>query len=223
LSNAVLLTGADAGFAFDGDGDRVLCVDEKGGRVSGDKMLAICAKEFKKQGRLANNVVVSTIMSNIGLGQALRAMDVDHVTTQVGDRYVLQEMLRIGARIGSEDSGHMLFLDDHTTGDGIIAALKIAQIMKETASPLSTLADVMKVYPQVLINVPVNKKPDLDTHPVIAKTIERVKHALGDEGRVLTRYSGTQPMCRVMVEGPTREITEKHCREIAEVVRNELG
>jgi len=223
LAEVVVKANADVGFGFDGDGDRVLSVDERGEKVSGDRMLAIFAKAMKEKGRLVNNVAVSTVMSNIGLGVALRELGIRHVMAQVGDRYVLKEMLTQGARIGGEDSGHMIFLDYHTTGDGIVAALKICEIMKETGRPLSELAAIMEVFPQILVNVEVRKKPPLETLPGVMAAVEKVQKCLGERGRVLTRYSGTQPMCRVMVEGPTREVTEKYCRQIVDAVKKELG
>jgi phosphoglucosamine mutase len=214
---------ADVGFAFDGDGDRVTSVDETGRVLTGDQVLAICAKVMKEQGRLANNLVVSTVMSNIGLGIALKGLGIEHVTTRVGDRYVLKEMLARGACIGGEDSGHMIFLDYHTTGDGIMTALRLVSAMKRAGKPLSDLAKLMKVFPQRLINVDVKDKPPMERVPEIFAAVGHVEKILGDGGRVLVRYSGTQPLCRVMVEGPTREETEKYCREIAGVVREKLG
>ncbi len=223
LIEEVVSTKADVGFAFDGDGDRVIAVDEKGGRVTGDQILALCAKEMKDRGRLRNNLAVSTVMSNIGLGLALKGWGIEHVTTQVGDRYVLQEMMVRGASLGGEDSGHMIFLDEHTTGDGIITALQIVRAMKSTGSRLSELAKLVEIFPQRMINVEVKDKPPIETVPEIASAIERVETILGDVGRVLVRYSGTQPMCRVMVEGPSHEETEKYCSEIAQVVKKKLG
>jgi len=222
LADAVVKSRADAGFAFDGDGDRVIAVDEKGDRLGGDQMLAICAKVMKDEGRLTNNVVVSTVMSNLGLGRALKGLGVEHVITQVGDRHVLQGMLARGACIGGEDSGHMIFLDHQTTGDGIMTALKVIGAMRRTGQPLSELSKIMKVFPQCLINVEVKHKPAIEEVPEIVAAVEDAEKALGEEGRVLVRYSGTQPMCRVMVEGPSHEETEKHCREIAAVVRKTL-
>ncbi len=223
LAEDVVRAKADVGFAFDGDGDRVTAIDEKGNILTGDQMLCICAKVMKDRGQLANNVVVSTVMSNIGLGLALKELGIEHVTTQVGDKYVLQEMLARGGCIGGEGSGHMIFLDHHTTGDGIITALKVISCMNRAGSPLSELARVMKVFPQRLINVEVKDKPRIEKVPDIVAAVEHVENALVDRGRVLVRYSGTQPMCRVMVEGPTHEETEKYCSRIAEVVREKLG
>jgi phosphoglucosamine mutase len=223
LAEQVVRNKADIGFAFDGDGDRVITVDETGAVLTGDQMLSICAKVMKDGGQLANNMVVSTVMSNIGLGLVLRELGVEHVTTKVGDRYVLKEMLAKGACIGGEGSGHMIFLDHHTTGDGIITALMVVSAMKRAGQPLSELAKLMKVFPQRLINVEVKNKPPIETLPEIVAAVEHVERILGDVGRVLVRYSGTQPMCRVMVEGPTNEETDKYCGEIAEVVRKKLG
>jgi phosphoglucosamine mutase len=223
LADEVVKTGADVGFAFDGDGDRVIAVDEKGDRSAGDQMLAICAKVMKDEGRLANNVVVSTVMSNLGLGLALKGLGIEHVTTRVGDRYVLKEMLARGACLGGENSGHMIFLDHHTTGDGILTALNVIKAMRRTGERLSQLSKIMKVFPQRLINVTVKNKPAIETVPEIVAAVEDAEKALGDEGRVLVRYSGTQPMCRVMVEGPGHEETQKYCKQIAVVVRERLG
>jgi phosphoglucosamine mutase len=223
LAETVVESHADAGFAFDGDGDRVIAVDERGSRLGGDQMLAICAKVMKEEGRLANNLVVSTVMSNLGLGLALKRLGVEHVITQVGDRHVLQEMRARRAAVGGEDSGHMIFLDHQTTGDGIMTALKVIGAMKKTGQPLSDLSKIMKVFPQCLINVEVNHKPALDTVPEVVAALDHAEKALGEEGRVLVRYSGTQPMCRVMVEGPSHEATENHCREIAAVVKRTLN
>jgi phosphoglucosamine mutase len=222
LAEEVVKRGADVGFAFDGDGDRLIAVDEKGSILTGDQMLAVCAKQIKRQGKLTNNLVVSTVMSNIGLAIALKEMGVEHVMTKVGDRYVLEEMLARGASLGGEQSGHLIFLEHHTTGDGIVTALQVLTAMKAEQRPLSELAQVMKVFPQKLINVEVNSKPELSTIPRISEIIRDIEEQMGDKGRVLVRYSGTQSMCRVMVEGPTLEDTEGYCEQIANVVREEL-
>jgi phosphoglucosamine mutase len=223
LAEEVVKLKADAGFAFDGDGDRCIAVDEKGSPLTGDQLMAVCAREMKNEGALANNLVISTVMSNIGFGIALRELGIKHFATKVGDRYVLEEMQVKGASIGGEDSGHIIFLDQHTTGDGIITALQVLAAMKKTQKPLSELAQVMKVYPQKLINVDVKSKPDLSTVPEIAKAIKDAEAHLADTGRVLVRYSGTQNMCRVMVEGPTDEETERFCNQISEVIRGKIG
>jgi len=214
---------ADVGFAFDGDGDRMIAVDETGAVMTGDRMLAICAASLKKQGLLTNNLVVRTVMSNIGLGLAFESLGIDSVMTGVGDRYVIEEMQARGASIGGEDSGHLIFLRHHTTGDGIITALQLAAAMKKEGKPLSELAKIMKVFPQMLINVNVKSRPEIETVPEIMTAIREVERRLGGQGRVLVRYSGTQNMCRVMVEGPTPEETERFCRKIAEVVDKTLN
>jgi phosphoglucosamine mutase len=223
LAEEVVKRKADAGFAFDGDGDRCIAVDEKGSALTGDQIMAVCAREMKKEEALANNLVVSTVMSNIGFGIALKELGINYLTTKVGDRYVLEEMQAKGASIGGEDSGHIIFLDHHTTGDGIITALQVLAAMKSAKKSLSDLARIMKVYPQKLINVDVKSKPDLSTVPEIARVIADIEAQLGDSGRVLVRYSGTQNMCRVMVEGPTHEQTEHYCRQISEVIIGKIG
>jgi phosphoglucosamine mutase len=223
LAKEVVKRGADVGFAFDGDGDRLIAVDEKGSILTGDQILAICAKEMKKEGKLNNNLVVRTVMSNIGLGIALKKLGIEYVITKVGDKYVLEKMQAKGALLGGEDSGHIIFLKHHTTGDGIITALQVLAAMKSEEKPLSELAQVMKVFPQKLINVDAKTKPELSTIPEITQVIRDVEAQLDDKGRVLVRYSGTQNMCRVMVEGPTDEETEKYCRQIADVLREKLS
>ncbi len=222
LAHEVVKRKANVGFAFDGDGDRLIAVDEKGAVLTGDQILAICARIMKKEGTLTNNLVVRTVMSNIGLGIALEEMGINSVMTNVGDRNVLEEMRARGAAIGGEDSGHLIFLPHHTTGDGIITALQVLTAMKREGKPLSELAKIMTVFPQVLINIDVKARPDLSTVPEIVKAIKDAEDALGNRGRVLVRYSGTQNMCRVMVEGPTKEETVKYGEKIAEVVRKKL-
>jgi len=222
LAEEVVKRKADAGVAFDGDGDRLIAVDEKGSILTGDQILAICANVMKKEGTLTNNVVVSTVMSNIGLALTLKKLDIEQAVTGVGDRYVLEEMRARNASIGGEDSGHLIFLRHHTTGDGIISALQLMAAIKKEQKPLSQLAKIMKVFPQKLINIDVRTKPDLTAVPEIVNAIKIAEEGLGNKGRVLVRYSGTQNMCRVMVEGPTGEETEKYCEQIADVVREKL-
>jgi len=223
LAEEVVKTQADVGFAFDGDGDRLIAVDETGTVLTGDQVLAICAHLMKKEGALSNNLVVRTVMSNIGLSVALQSLGIDSLMTKVGDRYVLEEMQARGAVIGGEDSGHLIFLQHHTTGDGIITALQVAAAMKKAGKPLSELAKIMKVFPQALINVTVKSRPEIDTVPEIVAVIREVEQRLADQGRVLVRYSGTQNMCRVMVEGPSKEATGAYCKQIAEVVEKKLN
>ncbi len=223
LAEEVLKTKADVGFAFDGDGDRLIAVDETGTVLTGDQVLAICAGVLKKEGKLSNNLVVRTVMSNIGLSITLESLQIDSIMTKVGDRYVLEEMQARGAALGGEDSGHLIFLQHHTTGDGIITALQVAAAMKKEQKPLSELAKIMKVFPQALINVTVKSRPEIETVPAITSVIHDVESKLGNRGRVLVRYSGTQNMCRVMVEGPSQEETGSYCRKIADVVERQLN
>jgi phosphoglucosamine mutase len=223
LSYEVVKNGADAGFAFDGDGDRVIAVDEKGDVLTGDHMLALCAAAMKRQGTLKNNLLVATVMSNLGMKVALKEQRIDMAETKVGDRYVLEEMLKRGAVIGGEQSGHIIFLDHHTSGDGIISALQVLRAMKTEGKPLSELAKIMKVFPQKLININVKSKPDLDTFPEIMSVINEVEEVLGDNGRVLVRYSGTQQLCRVMVEGPTEHETDRYSKMISKVIADRIG
>lgn len=223
LREMVLETGAAVGLAFDGDGDRLIAVDEKGNEITGDQILILCAKILKDEGRLMNDLLVSTIMSNLGLKMACAKYGFKNHASKVGDRHVLEDMQRLGAVIGGEDSGHMIFLDHHTTGDGIITAMQLVAAMIKTGKPLSELAALMEVYPQKLINVEVKSKPEISTLPGLVETIKQVEAELGDQGRVLVRYSGTQNMCRVMVEGPSDDVTEKYCRVIADAVRQALG
>jgi phosphoglucosamine mutase len=223
LINAVKEKNADIGLAFDGDGDRLVAVDENGYVVTGDRVIAVCAKYLKQKECLKGNQVVSTVMSNLGLRIALNGMGIKHAFSKVGDRHVVEKMISLGAVLGGEDSGHVIFLGHHTTGDGILTALKLMEVIKTESKPLSELSQVMTVYPQVLINVEVRHKPDLDTIPDIKDAIKSLEHRLGDEGRVLVRYSGTEPLCRVMVEGPTLNETNKHCRELADVIKKSIG
>ena len=223
LAERVVREKADIGLAFDGDGDRLIVVDEKGNIITGDQIMAICAKKMKENGTLKNNLVVSTVMSNIGLVQAFEKIGIKNITAKVGDRYVREEMIKSGAVLGGEDSGHIIFLDKHTTGDGILTALQILAVMKEDKKPLSELAKVMEVFPQTLVNVEVKNKPKLDTIPEIKKMIEDTEKELAGKGRVLVRYSGTQNICRVMVEGPTEESTNRLANMIADSVSVHLN
>jgi phosphoglucosamine mutase len=223
LAETVVASRAAVGFAFDGDGDRLIAVDETGHILTGDQVLAICAMFLKKKNRLKNNLVVSTVMSNMGLGVALKQMGISHAKSGVGDRYVLEKMHAGGAVLGGEDSGHMIFLEHHTTGDGILAALQLMAVIQSESKPLSELARIMHVYPQFLLNVAVKTKKDIQGVREITDEIRRVENSLGQAGRVLVRYSGTQSICRVMVEGPDKEKTKTYCHRIAAVVKKELN
>ena len=223
LGQRVLEIQAHVGLAFDGDGDRLISVDERGEPLTGDQALAIFAKMLKDQGRLEKDLVVSTVMSNLGLRLALRGFGVGHVETQVGDRHVLDEMLKRGAILGGEDSGHMIFLRHHTTGDGLLSALQMAVALKTFREPLSALRNLMRVFPQKTVNVPVRSKPDLSSVPAITAAIQSAEGRLGDRGRVLVRYSGTEPLCRVMVEGEGMAQVAAFADDIARAVETSIG
>ncbi len=223
LIDTVVAKKADIGLAFDGDGDRLVAVDENGQVITGDRILAICARTLKRKGLLRNNLVVSTVMSNLGLRLALKDLGIDHMVTQVGDRYVLQQMNASNAVIGGEDSGHTIFLDQHTTGDGMLTAIRLIQTMHDENRPLSELSQVMTVFPQVLMNIEVQNKPEIESVAPLMDAIRSVEKILGEKGRVLVRYSGTQPLCRVMVEGPDKAETRQYCQQIADVVKATLG
>jgi len=223
LKKRVVESKADIGLAFDGDGDRLIAVDEKGNEISGDQVLIICARKLKEKGKLKNDLLVSTVMSNLGLKVACKKYGIKHHASKVGDRYVLEDMVRLGGIIGGEEAGHMIFLEHHTTGDGIISAIQLIAAMVEMGKPLSELSKMMEIFPQKLINVDVKSKPDISTLPKVTEVIKQVESELGDNGRVLVRYSGTQNMCRVMVEGPSQAVTEKHCQQIAEIIKKTIG
>ncbi len=215
--------GADVGLAFDGDGDRLIAVDENGCELTGDQIIAICTKHYKDAGLLKNNLVVGTVMSNIGFHIALQELGIETDVSDVGDRYVLELMRKKDAVLGGEDSGHIIFHNFHTTGDGIVSALQLLAIMRKTGEKLSRLGEVMKVFPQVLINMDVAEKPPLSEIKKLQQAIAGAEAELGDKGRVLVRYSGTQPMCRVMVEGPTKDQTQQIAERLAAVVKECIG
>ncbi len=223
LCREVIKRGADAGFAFDGDGDRVIAVDENGKPLTGDCIIAVCARFMKETGTLRSSKVVSTVMSNVGLTLALKRMGLEHVVTDVGDRNVVEMMAGCNASLGGEDSGHIVFSDYQTTGDGILTALMLCRIMQQTGEPLSALAGCIEMFPQVLINVEVKQKPDIESVPALVKAIRSAQETLGDRGRVLVRHSGTQSVCRVMVEARTENEARHHASRIAGVVEKCLG
>jgi phosphoglucosamine mutase len=214
---------ADIGIALDGDADRVIICDEFGNEVDGDHIMAICALDMIKQEKLKKNTLVATVMSNMGLDIALRNAGGAVVKTAVGDRYVVEEMRRGGYNLGGEQSGHMIFLDHNTTGDGTLSALQVLAVMRRTGKPLSELAQCMVSLPQVLLNVRVFERKDIMTIPEIEQRVREVEGLLGDQGRILIRYSGTEPLLRVMIEGnDTLEITT-WAREIITLVDRHLG
>jgi len=222
LAKLVRETGADVGIAHDGDADRVLAVDEKGEEVDGDRIIAICAAQLKRESRLPYDTVVGTVMTNMGFDVAMREIGVRVVKTNVGDRYVLDQMRAMGAVLGGEQSGHVIFLEHATTGDGLVTALQLARVMSVTGKPLSELASVMRRYPQVLINVPVRDKSRLSTSAALAAAITAEETALGLTGRVLVRPSGTEPLVRVMVEAAEQDVAQAVADRLVEVVRTEL-
>jgi len=223
LSAKVREIKADIGLAFDGDGDRLIAVDEKGEEITGDHILTICAKTYKEQGKLKNNLVIATVMSNFGFGLALKDLGIEYGASKVGDRYVLEMMQKKGSVMGGEASGHIIFLDHHTTGDGIISALQLLAAMRSQGKKLSELAKLMKMFPQKIINVDVARKPPLEELPELQAAIKAAEAELGDKGRVLIRYSGTQSMCRVMVEGPSDEIVNRLTQSLAAKVKACIG
>lgn len=223
VQKAVIDHRADVGIALDGDADRVVMVDENAQIVDGDTILAICARDMQKQGLLRNNKVVATVMSNFGFLKAMENLGIEVVKAAVGDRYVIQEMIKHDAILGGEQSGHMIFLDHNTTGDGLVCALQVLRIMIETDSKLSDLASIFKRYPQATINVKVKSKPPLDGVKQIQEAKNQVEKQLADSGRVLIRYSGTEDICRVMVEGPKVKQVHEMANMIAAAVRSEIG
>lgn len=223
MSRAVKENGADLGIALDGDADRVIFVDEYGNVVDGDRIMAICATEMLRQGTLKQNTLVATVMSNMGLDIAMKRAGGQVVKTAVGDRYVVEEMLKGGYNLGGEQSGHMIFLDHNTTGDGVLSALQVLAIMQRHQKRLSELALVMDPLPQVLVNVRLAEKSDIMQVPEIAKMINDVEEKLKGEGRVLIRYSGTEPLLRIMLEGSDEGDIRCWANDIASIVEQKLG
>ncbi len=223
VKKAVLEHRADIGISYDGDGDRAILVDETGAVVDGDHILAICALDLKRSGLLRSDTLVATVMSNIGLELCLKEVGVRMVRVPVGDRYVLEEMLRHGYNLGGEQSGHIVFLDHNTTGDGVVTALQVLSLMVKRQERLSQLRQCMIVCPQLLVNVQVTEKPDLGSIPAIQAVISDAEAQLNGSGRVLVRYSGTESVARVMVEGTDAEQVKFLARSIAEAIEKELG
>ena len=220
MCQAVRDLGADMGIALDGDADRVIVADEKGNIVDGDAIMALCARRMIRRGELRQNTLVATVMSNLGLERAVQDMGGQLLRTAVGDRYVVEAMRQGGYNLGGEQSGHLVFLDHMTTGDGCIGALQVLTVMQDEGKPLSELAQVMKPYPQVLVNVKVKQKQPIHLLGSVQRLIQSVEAKLGQEGRVLVRYSGTEPKARVMLEGPDETLIHGFANEIAaELVR----
>lgn len=219
LQKFVVEKGLDVGFAYDGDADRCLCVDEKGNVVTGDHILYIYGLYLKERGKLLNNKVVTTIMSNFGLYKALDKAGIEYEKTKVGDKYVYENMVTNGHRIGGEQSGHIIFQKYATTGDGILTSLKLMEVMLAKEKPMSELAAPVVFYPQVLKNVKVKSKPDAQNDADVQAAVAKVAAALGDEGRILVRESGTEPVIRVMVEAKTNDVCEQYVDSVIDVIR----
>jgi phosphoglucosamine mutase len=222
LQKSVPEAGAALGVAFDGDADRALFVSASGRVVDGDGVLLIAARYLRSTGKLKGNAVVGTTMANLGLERALAAEGLALVRMPVGDRYVLEEMLRSGANLGGEQSGHVIFLDDATTGDGLLTALKIAS-MVALLGPLDRLIKGFTVYPQTILNVKVRAKPPLESLAEVSQALQEAEQALGDSGRVVVRYSGTEPKARVMVEAERAEDVQRWAERLANVLKSTLG
>ena len=223
LQRAVLENHADFGIAHDGDADRCLCVDEKGQVIDGDHILVMCAQDMIKKGTLPYNTVVTTVMANIGFHKAIKAAGGRAEVTQVGDRYVLENMLKNGYKIGGEQSGHIIFTDFSTTGDGPITALQVLSSLKRSGRKASDLTNLMTTYPQLLVNVKVATKDGWEENEAIKAAIAAGEQELGTDGRILVRPSGTEPLIRVMAEGPDQEQLDRICHAIADVVKKEQG
>ncbi len=224
LQARVVYEKADVGLAFDGDADRMLAVDEKGNLVDGDQLMAICGCHMKKKGTLKKNTIVVTVMTNLGFSLMGEREGIHVEKTKVGDRYVLENMLENGYNIGGEQSGHIIFLDDNTTGDGLLSGLHLLQVMKETGKKLSELAEVMEVLPQALVNakVPNHKKEKFMEYTEIAEAIKALEDKFNGEGRVLIRPSGTEPLVRVMIEGKNQSEIEEEAQKLAELITNTM-
>jgi phosphoglucosamine mutase len=223
VSQAVKEHGADIGISLDGDADRAIFSDELGNVVDGDQILSLCAYDLRKANRLKKNTLVATVMSNLGLDLAMKERGIKVVRTQVGDRYVVEEMGRGGYNFGGEQSGHLIFLDYNTTGDGVLSALQVLAVMKREEKKLSEMATLMKTFPQVLLNVPVPKKRDPQQIPEVASLIKKIQKKLSDRGRILVRPSGTENLIRVMAEGENARDISAYAEEIAECIRKNMS
>ena len=219
LQKFVVDNGLDIGFAYDGDADRCLCVDEKGNVVTGDHILYVYGCYMKERGKLLNNKVVTTVMSNFGLYKAFDAAGIEYDKTSVGDKYVYENMVKTGNRIGGEQSGHIIFSKYATTGDGILTSLKMMEVMLAKNKPMSELTAPFVVYPQVLKNVRVKSKPEAQNDPDVQAAVKKVADELGDQGRILVRESGTEPVIRVMVEAGSEELCEKYVDGVIDVIK----
>ena len=223
LSAFVKEKGADIGLAFDGDGDRLIAVDEKGDIVDGDQIMYICARYLKDEGRLKDDTVVSTVMSNLGFYKALEKQGIKSIQTAVGDRYVVEAMKKDGYNVGGEQSGHLIFLDYNTTGDGMLSAIMLVNTLKATGKTLSELAAEMEKFPQLLVNVKVSDKYKVEENEKVKAVIQEVEKEMNGDGRILVRPSGTEPLVRVMAEAKTKELCNEYVARITAVVKEEMG
>lgn len=224
LQKFIVENHCDLGLAFDGDADRLIAVDDTGAMINGDKIMVICGLDLKEKGKLKGNTIVVTVMSNMGLDIVLRENDCKTIKTKVGDRYVLEEMLKNGYSLGGEQSGHVIFLDHNTTGDGLLTALQLTSVLKHTGKSLSKLAKIMDIYPQVLVNAKVSnqKKNDYMQDEVIQREIQKVEEYFHGKGRVLIRPSGTEPLVRVMIEGEKQEELDQIANDLAHLIEERL-
>jgi phosphoglucosamine mutase len=219
----VLEKGADIGMALDGDADRIIFVDRYGKQVDGDRILAICGLQMLSEKKLRKSTLVTTVMSNIGLDRAIKGAGGKVVRTQVGDRYVVEEMVRGGYNLGGEQSGHTIFIEYNTTCDGILTALQVLAIMQEKARPLDELAQAMEPLPQVLYNVEVKEKKNLSEVPEIEGRIKKIEKSLGNSGRILIRYSGTEPLLRIMIEGEDETKLHRFAQDLMDLIKKHIG
>ncbi|MBC7386041.1 MAG: phosphoglucosamine mutase [Cryobacterium sp.] len=223
IAASVKISGAHIGIALDGDGDRCILTDEKGEVVDGDQIIGLCAIEMQRAGTLDHSTIVTTPMSNIGLEQSLQEHGISMIRAKVGDRHVVEKMRKNGYKLGGEQSGHIIFLDSATTGDGILAALKVLEVMKRTGKPLSELKKQIRLFPQVLENIKVRERRPIEELPNVGKKIAEAEAELGSKGRVFVRYSGTEPLIRVMIEGENAKVIQALANGIAEELRKEIG
>lgn len=223
LQQQVVEEGLDVGFAFDGDADRVVAIDHTGAVLDGDYILAVCARDLQARGALANDLVVSTVMANLGLDKALRGMGVELHKTGVGDKYVMQGMREHGAILGGEQSGHILYLEHHTTGDGLLTAVQLLNAMSAQQVPLAELTHLLQKFPQVLVNVRLRERRDPLQVDAVRDAVVSAESELGEDGRILVRLSGTEPVARVMVEGPDQSVIEPMAERIAQVITDAIG
>ncbi|MDO5809168.1 MAG: phosphoglucosamine mutase [Lachnospiraceae bacterium] len=219
LQRLVVEKGLDVGFAYDGDADRCLCVDEKGNVITGDHILYIYGKYMKERSKLLQNTVVTTVMSNFGLYKAFDELGIDYAKTAVGDKYVYEYMMKNGCRIGGEQSGHIIFSKYASTGDGILTSLKMMEVMMARKKKMSELTEGLTIYPQVLVNVRVTDKKAAQADPAVQEAVAAAAQALGDTGRILVRESGTEPVVRVMVEAETEDICHQHVDSVVEMIK----